>query len=94
MLTEKDLKNLGGLTRIDISLAEGKSLLKDLKKILTHFKTLSRLNTEKVEPLSGAGFVKNVFRADEINQTFDGQPAVKQFPEAEKGFLKVPPVFE
>lgn len=94
MITVKDLKNLSMLARIKISTAEEKSLLKDLRKILEHFRILTRLKTGKITPLSGAGFVKNVFRSDVAAETDFSQLNVDQFPEKEKGFLKVPPIFE
>ena len=95
MITKKGLQNLVSLARIDIKPSEEEKLLKDLSKILDHFEELKEVNTDNVEPMSGGTFSKNVFREDELTGgRLPSEAAVEQFPEKEKGFLKVPPVFE
>lgn len=106
MLTKKDLENLEALARIEVSEKEKKKLLKDLEKILAHFEELKEVIAEGPGgQVSGGTFSKNVFRQDadlrarlpapERSDGGQGQdPALtEQFPEKEKGFLKIPPVF-
>ncbi len=95
LIDKKTIKKLAELARIEISAGEETSLLKDLEKILGHFEELKELDTERVEPMSGGTFSKNVLRGDESEGAkLVGEKSVDQFPEKEAGFLKVPPVFE
>lgn len=95
MISRKDLEHLSELSRIDISEKEEEKLLGDLEKILAHFEELKEVETANVKPMSGGTFVENVFREDEsVENQFSGGRAVAQFPEKEKGFLRIPPVFE
>ncbi len=97
LINEKTLKYLADLARVDISGMEEK-LTKDLGEILNHFEQLKDVNTDGVEPLTGGTSQKNVLRDDDsdirknINAT--NEEIIEAFPEKEKGFLKVPPVFE
>lgn len=82
----------------------GKKLLKDLQKILAYFEELKEVDTENIEPMAGGTIEKNVFREDELveadrrgkkNLEADLRGKLTdQFPEEEKVFLKVPPVFK
>lgn len=94
MLSKKDLERLAELARIELKKSEEEKLLADLEKILGHFEELKEVNTEGVAPLSGGTFVKNVLRKDGEGERLPAEKAVVQFPEKEKGFLKIPPVFE
>ncbi len=75
-------------------------LLADLSKILEHFEELRQVNTDKVAPLSGGTFLTNQVRPDQgavrdpSDVSAQRDAAIRQFPDAERGFLKVPPVFE
>jgi len=90
---KRELKHLADLARIELHEREEEKLVKDLEKILDHFKELQEVNTEGVLPLSGGTELKNAMREDGEGKPLPGEAAVEAFPEAEKGFLKVPPVF-
>ena len=93
LLDKKNLEHLAELARIDLSEDEEVELVKDLEKILAHFNELKELDTAKIEPLIGGAWEVNVFREDEPERTSDTGKGNNQFPEVEKGYLKVPPVF-
>lgn len=89
------MKKLSDLARLENDPREAEKLTADLEKILGHFEELSNLETAKIEPLTGGAFVEDVLRADDsaINNLTSDR-AIVAFPEKEKSFLKVPPVFE
>jgi len=103
-INKKTLEHLADLARIKLGATEEKKFLDDLKKILDHFKELEEINTEGVEPmpgLTGQGDtqLKNIFREDarlkdEKDRERETRNIVDGFPETEKGYLKIPPVFE
>lgn len=95
MISADDLKKLSDLARLENDPAEAEKLMADLEKILGHFKELSSLDTSKIEPLAGGSFIKDVLRPDAADvDPLLGDKAKSAFPEKEKTFLKVPPVFE
>ena len=93
-IDKKTLEYLANLARIELNPKEEKKLLEDLKKILDHFEELKELDTKNVEAMAGGTNLKNVFRDDETAAATNKQAGVHAFPQTEKGFLKVPPVFE
>lgn len=95
LINKETLEYLGELARIEVKGEKEEKLLKDLEKILNHFEELKTLNTELVEPMAGNTKEVNVFREDmDVSSRLLREKAVKAFPEEEKGFLKIPPVFE
>lgn len=94
LINKKTMGNLARLARLELTRGEEEKLLKDFEKILEHFEELKETDTEKVSPMSGGTFEKNILRKDEDGPSLPCEEAVADFPESEKGFLKVPPVFE
>ncbi len=91
---KKELKHLAELARLELHEKEEEKLLTDLKKILAHFEELKEVPTDGIELMAGGTTLKNAFREDEGGTPLSRERAVEAFPETEKGFLKVPPVFE
>lgn len=95
LLDKKHLEHLAALARIELKAGEEEKLLENLRKILAHFEELKEVDTENVVPMAGGTELKNVFRDDEVKEDrLRGDKSVEAFPEQEKGYLKVPPVFE
>jgi aspartyl-tRNA(Asn)/glutamyl-tRNA(Gln) amidotransferase subunit C len=97
-IDKKELDHLARLARIELDPNEEEKLLKDLGNILDHFKELQNLDTEHVAPMAGGTDLKKVFREDaEENggrENTNRGAGTNAFPEKERGFLKIPPVFE
>jgi len=95
-ITKGLLEHLADLARLELQESEKEKFLKDLGKILDYFKELQELNTENIQPMAGGTELKNILREDEKvrDKTRETRKAVEAFPEEEKGYLKVPPVFE
>ncbi len=92
------LKHLAELSRIKLTARESAQFLKDAKKILNYFEELTKVNVPHVEPVIGGSSLKNVFRDDKIDphkkaySVNDAGRIIEAFPEAEKGYLKVPKI--
>lgn len=94
MISKEEIKRLAELARIKIEPSEEESLAHDFEKILSYFEELKKLDTEDVLPVTGGTENKSVFREDkEMENNFNTDILKKQFPESEKGFLKVPEIF-
>jgi len=92
-VNKKVIKHLAELSRIELTAREEDRLLKDLQGILAHFEELQKLDTTEVQPMTGGTQLKNAFREDEDRKNKYAGAGVEGFPENEKGFLKIPPVF-
>ncbi|KKU77076.1 MAG: Aspartyl/glutamyl-tRNA(Asn/Gln) amidotransferase subunit C [Parcubacteria group bacterium GW2011_GWA2_47_8b] len=93
-ITKKSLEHLADLARLELNAQEDEKFLADLKKILDHFQELQALNTDGVQPMTGGTESKNVFREDGATKSsISPDGVVEAFPEKEKHWLKVPPVF-
>lgn len=93
-LHKRDLERLAHLARIELDPREEEKLLGDLGNILDHFKELQTLDTSAVPPIAGGTDLMNVFREDGERENTNRGAGADTFPEKEKGYLKIPPVFE
>ena len=94
VITKHELEHLAKLARLSLDPKEEEKLLHDLGNILEHFNELKSVDTAHVAPMPGGTDLKNVFREDTERENTNRGAGVEAFPEKEKGYLKVPPVFE
>jgi len=93
-INKKSLEHLASLARIKLSPEEGDNFLKDLEKILNHFKELQKVNTDDVMPMTGGTNLKNIFREDKVVTDDESDIVRDSLLNKKEGFLKVPPIFE
>lgn len=94
-LDKKTLEHVAGLARIKLNPEKEEKYLHDLGKILDYFNELKELDTKNVSPIFSGSEAKNIFRIDELKEErLENSSCINQFPENERGFSKVPPVFE
>ncbi len=95
IIDKKILERLTELARIELKPEKEEKLLNDLEKVLEYFEELKSVDTEGIEPMAGGTIQKNIFRDDNqsVKIPTPAEKLVKQFPEEENGFLKVPAVF-
>ena len=94
IINKDELQHLANLARIELTSEEEERFLSDLEKILNHFEELKSLDTEHVPAMTGGTELKNVMREDENeNKPLPREAAIDAFPETERGYLKVPHVF-
>lgn len=94
IIDKKTLEHTAELARIELDGREEGKILKDLEKILEYFDELKEVNVGGVAPMNGGTLQTNVFRDDVPERTDDTGKGKDQFPDVERGFLKVPPIFE
>lgn len=83
----KDVGNLAGLVRIELEEDEKKEILQDMKEILEYVKIIESVKTEETESEYSN---YNVWRDDTLDShDFSSELILKQFPDAQDGFLKV-----
>jgi aspartyl/glutamyl-tRNA(Asn/Gln) amidotransferase C subunit len=92
-----DIKKLAELARIHLTKKEEEELEKDLQSILGYVEKLKEVDISGVPEMTHAVDSRNIFREDEIGEIDKRGEYVlltEQFPEEERGYLKVKGVFE
>lgn len=95
MKVDKDLiSRIENLARLDLSEQERSQIGKDLNAILQMVKKLDELDTDNVDPLIHISESVNIFRKDEIRNQLDRAEALKNAPEKDDTYFKVPKVID
>jgi len=92
---KKDMINyVADLARISLAGDEEKLFASQLNDILAYIEKLNKLDTAGVEPMSHAVILVNMFRDDKVKDSLPKDEALRNAPEKEKDFFKVPKVIE
>jgi aspartyl-tRNA(Asn)/glutamyl-tRNA(Gln) amidotransferase subunit C len=93
MKVDKQLiSKLEKLARLELSDEEREGLTKDLSSILEMVEKLQELDTEGVDPLVYINEEVNILRADKIDKQVSQKDALKNAPDEDGTFFKVPKV--
>jgi len=91
MTIDKQLiSRLEHLARLELSEEERAGILKDLNNILQMVEKMNEVNTDEVEPLVYINEAANVWREDVVNGQVSREEALKNAPEKNNEFFKVP----
>ena len=91
-VTIKDVEHIAELARLKFSEKELDNFTHQLNEILSYVEKLNELDTENVEPLSHPVENTNVFRDDEVMPSVKREEALKNAPNKNESFFKVPKV--
>ncbi len=95
-IIDKDtVKRVAHLARLSLNEEELQTYSSQLASILSYISKLNEIDTEGVPPTSHAlSTLKNVFRKDVLKPSLPVEDALKNAPEKEGDFFKVPQVIE
>ncbi|RNC83662.1 MAG: Asp-tRNA(Asn)/Glu-tRNA(Gln) amidotransferase subunit GatC [Balneola sp.] len=93
-VTEKDVRYVANLARLQLSEEEVKSLAGDMNKILGYMELLNELDTTEVEPLEHVIEMESRLRKDETKHPLSHEDALKNAPDADSDYFRVPKVIE
>lgn len=93
-VSEKEVRYVAGLARLQLSDEEVKSLSGDMNKILGYMDQLSEVDTTNVEPLEHVIEMDSRLRKDEAKPTITHDEALKNAPDADSDYFRVPKVIE
>ncbi len=95
MPIKKDvIRYVADLARIGLSQQEEKLFAEQLNHILAYMEQLNMLDTKDIEPMSHAVSMGNILRKDIARSPLSNDDALKNAPEREEGFFKVPKIIE
>ena len=91
-VSKEEVLKITHLARLEFSAAEIEKQTTQLSAILDYVRKLNELKIEGVEPTAHAVLVPTPFRADEVVQNQSQQKSLKNAPDREGDFFKVPRV--
>ena len=93
-LTKKDVEYIAKLAYIKLSNEETENMRMQLSKILSHFASLSSVETDGVEATGHTTDSNTVMRSDHPEQPLDQNDVLRNAPDRDGEFVRVRPVLE
>ncbi len=93
-VTRDVIEHVAHLGRLELDPDEIERYTSQLDAILEYMDKLNSLDTSGVEPTTHAIPNVNVFRGDEVTESFSVEASVGNAPERKGSFFKVPPIIE
>lgn len=86
--------NLAALSRLDFNEPEKVMIQKDLERMIDFVDKLKELDLTGVEPLLHMSDAENILREDEVKGSVTRSEALKNAPQTDGEFFKVPKVIQ
>ncbi len=93
-ISREEVLHVAHLARLEFSEEEVELFTTQLADILNYVAQLNELDTSNVEPTYHAIPLSNVFREDEVRESFPVDEILANAPERENGFFVVPKVIK
>jgi len=93
-ITNKLIRDIAALAKLDFDEKSAEQMKVDLEKIIGFIDKLSEVDTEGVEPLIYLSEEVNVLREDELKTVVSQIEALKNAPEKDSDYFKVPTVLK
>lgn len=94
MIDREQVHKVANLARLEMTAEEEEQMAAQMSSILEYFEQLSELETEDVPPTTRAIDVSNVTRPDELQPFPDREAILKEAPDQDGDFFKVPKILQ
>ncbi len=91
-IDDKTIDYIANVSKLEFKNKEKLAIKEDLNKIIAFVDKLNDIDTEGVEPLIYMTEGVNVLREDEVKQSITHQEALKNSPDPDTDYFKVPKV--
>ena len=88
----KTVKHTATLVRLGISEEEAQTFSGQFSSIIDYFNMLNEVDTDNVTPASDIANAENVLREDVVKSSMSHEEFIKNAPNSERGYIKVPTV--
>ncbi|SFB15373.1 aspartyl/glutamyl-tRNA(Asn/Gln) amidotransferase subunit C [Lentibacillus halodurans] len=93
-ISKDQVKHVAGLARLAITEDEADMFADHLSSIIEYAEQLNELGTENVEPTTHVLDLKNVLRKDDPKEWISKEEALKNAPDKQDGYFRVPSILE
>ena len=91
---KKLVDKVAGLAKLDFDETSKEKMVSDMNKIISFIDKLEELNTESIDPLVYMSVETNVLRTDEVGEHSTKENALKNAPQKDSDYFKVPKVLK
>lgn len=91
-ISREDVEYVAALARLELTEPEIQEYTEQLNSILDYATMLERLDTDNVVPTAHAVPLQNVMREDHVMPSINHEKALKNAPDGEEGFFRVPKI--
>ncbi len=93
-ISREDIRGLAFLVRIELTPTEELDMIEHLNTLLTYVEKLNRVNTDGIEPMVHVVEIPSPMREDRVTNQPDTEALLRNAPEREGDFFKVPRIIE
>lgn len=93
-VSKEEVKYIANLARLRFSDEETEKMAGEMNQILDYMQTLDEIDTENVEPLRHVIDFEFHPRSDEAKEPLNHEEALKNAPDADSDYFRVPRVIE
>lgn len=93
-VSKEDVHYIADLARLRFSEEEEEEMAQQLSRVLGYMEKLNELDTEDVQPMSHVLDITNAFREDKVEQRITREEALKNAPDADQAYFRVPKVID
>ena len=95
MKIDKDtVRKIAHLARLEFAEKDENDMIRDMTEILDWVEKLNELDTDKIEPLTNMSYEVNVLREDAVRSHLDHERGLKNAPNRDSDYFRVPKVLE
>ncbi len=93
-VSKEEVKYIANLARLRFSDEETEKMAGEMNQVLNYMQTLDEIDTENVEPLRHVIDLEYRPRKDEAKEPLNHEEALKNAPDADSDYFRVPRVIE
>ncbi|MFD1360799.1 Asp-tRNA(Asn)/Glu-tRNA(Gln) amidotransferase subunit GatC [Lentibacillus salinarum] len=93
-ISKDQVKHVANLARLAITEEEADMFTDHLSSIIQYAEQLNELDTDNVEPTTHVLDLKNVLREDKPKEWISKEDAMKNAPDEQEGYFRVPSILE
>ncbi len=93
-ISKETIEHVARLARLNLTDEEKEKLTLEMGSIITYVDKLNKLDTSDIQPTAHVMPLRNVFREDRIESSYDREKVLANAPSKEDGCFKVPKVVE
>ncbi len=93
-ISKEEVKHIAKLSKLNLTEQELDKYTNDLSDIVNFANELSNIDVDGIKPTAHILDIKNVFRKDEVQPSYDREQILKNAPSKDAGCISVPKVVE
>lgn len=94
MISKEDVKYIAKLSMLKLSDEEIENFTVKFDEILDYMRELQEVDTENVKSIYSVSTHYQYFRKDEVEESFSREEIIKNAPEEQFGYFKLPKVLD